>query len=148
MREVETLTRYLEIYQTLSEHEALAENVIFGYKLLRLMGVVLFCLDTDLASAVCRGRADAKKLANFLGESSIVPIREADLRADHHQVIITMLGQECLFNSEMFTPEEGHHEAEWDELIRRYFDHGGFPPDKGQRSQVVVETINILSLFR
>jgi hypothetical protein len=148
LREVETLIRYLEIYQTLSDHKGLAENVILGYKLLRLMGVVLFCLDTDLASSICRERADAKRLASFLGESSIEPIREGGLSADHHQVIIAMLGQECFYHSDMFTPEEGQHEAEWDELIRCYFRPGGFPPEKGQRSRVVVEAIDVLSFLR
>lgn len=148
LREVETLIRYLEIYQTLSDHKGLAENVTFGYKLLRIMGVILFCLDTDLASSICKGRADAKILAGFLGESCIVPIREGGLSTDHHQVIVAMLAQECFYNSDLFTPEQGQHEAEWDELIRLYFREGGFPPNKGRRSQVVIESIDVLSFLR
>jgi len=148
LREVETLIRYLEIYQTLSEQQGLAENVIVGYKLLRLMGVVLFCLDAGLARSICKGRADAKHLASFLGESRLVPIREGSLSADHHQVIVAMVAQECLYNTDSFTPEEGQHEAEWDELIRCYFRQGGFPPEKGQRSRIVVEAIDILSCLR
>ena len=148
LREVETLIRYLEIYHTLSGHNGLAKNTDFGYKLLRLMGVILFCLDTDLASSICKERADAQRLAAFLGENGIEPIREGDLCADHHQVIATMLGQECLFNSDMFTPEEGQHEAAWDELIGEYFGSIGFSQSKGQRSRVVVETIDTLSFLR
>lgn len=146
LREVETLIRYMEIYQTLSDEKALAENVVFGYKLLRLMGVILFCFNEELTSAIFKGRSDAAKLAHFLDENRIAPIIENDLRADHHQVVLTMLGQECFFNSELFTPEEGHHEAEWENLIRQYFRGGGFPPEKGERSRVVVNTIEILSL--
>jgi hypothetical protein len=147
LREVETLIRYLEIYQTLSGNSALAENTIFGYKLLRLMGVALFCFDTALASSICKGRADAKELANFLGESSIATISEGPLYAEHPQVISTILGQECFYNSDMFKPKEGQHEAEWDELIRCYFRPGGFPPRKGQRSEIVIKAIDTLSFL-
>lgn len=148
LREVETLIRYLEIYQSLTEQQALAENIILGYKLLRIMGVVLFCFYPDLATALSKGRADAKILAKTLGESAIVPIREGGLYVEHHQVVLTMLAQECLYNSASFTPEEGQHEAEWDELIRSYFRSGGFPPEKGSRSRIVVETIDVLSFIR
>ncbi len=146
LREIETLIRHLEIYHTLTGGKSFAENVIFGYKLLRLMGVMLFCFKEELGDSIVKGRADAAQLAAFLGENSIVPIVENDLNADHHQVVLTMLGQECFLNSGLFTPEEGHHEALWTNLIRDYFNRGGSPPRQGDKSRIVIGAIKALSL--
>ena len=43
LREIETLVRHIEIYQRLTDNKGLSENIIFGYVLLRLFGVILFC---------------------------------------------------------------------------------------------------------
>jgi len=147
LREVETLVRYLEIYQQLSDNEALAENVVCGYKLLRLFGVILFCFKKEVASKLTQKRADAQELATFLGEHSIVPIFEGGLEALCYQVVLTMIGQECFYNSDLFKPEEGQHDAEWDNLINTYFKHSSYSPQQGERSKIVMESIQTLSLL-
>jgi hypothetical protein len=146
LREVETLIRHMKIYQALSGGKALAENVIVGYKLLRLMGVILFCFDGELSSAIVKGRSDAVTLAQFLGETGIVPIIGNELRAEPHQVVLAMLGPDCMFNSDRFTREEGYHEAQWKDLMHYYFRDGGTSLGVGERSKRVVETIKVLSL--
>ncbi|HCH6178759.1 TPA: KAP family NTPase [Vibrio parahaemolyticus] len=147
LREVETLVRYLEVYQHLTAGENLASSVAFGYRLLRLFGVVLFCFNKQLASSITQSKGDAKKLAEYLGEHQIVPIREGGLEAAHHQVVLTMIAQECFYNSALFKAEEGQHESEWEQLITQYFIKGGFPPREGERSRIVVEAIQTLNLM-
>lgn len=146
LREVETLIRHLEIYQILTEEKALAEEVIVGCRLLQLMGVILFCFSEELSNEIYKGWADAKKLANFLGESGIVPIYQNELRTNHLQVVLTMLGQECVLNSNLFTPQPGHHEAEWEKLIDMYFKGAHHSVGKGERSRIVVNTIEVFRL--
>nr|PMJ49032.1 AAA family ATPase [Vibrio cyclitrophicus] len=147
LREVETLVRYLEVYQHLTAGENLASSVAFGYRLLRLFGVVLFCFNKQLASSITQSKGDAKKLAEYLGEHQIAPIREGGLEATHHQVVLTMIAQECFYNSALFKAEEGQHESEWEQLITQYFIKGGFPPREGERSRIVVEAIQTLNLM-
>ncbi|ELH4832343.1 KAP family NTPase [Vibrio harveyi] len=147
LREVETLVRYIEVYQQLSNGQALADDIVFGYRLLRLFGVMLFCFNKQIASSLTRSRADAKQLAEFFGEHQIVPIREGSLDAEHHQVVLTMIAQECLYNSDLFEPSDDHHDSEWQHLIEAYFRRGGFPPRKGARTKIVAEAIQTLNLM-
>lgn len=145
LREVETLIRYLEIYQLLTNRRGLENGTTFGYTLLRLVGVVLFCFNAKLTKEISDGRANAEEFATYFGEVSIVPIRESSLEVTHLQAIVTMLGQECLYKNELFEPEEGHHADEWHELIRRYFRGGGRPREYGVTKEVTT-AIHVLSL--
>lgn len=147
LREVETLVRCIEVYQQLSNGQALADDVVFGYRLLRLFGVMLFCFNKQIASSLTRSRADAKQLAEFFGEHQIVPIREGSLDAEHHQVVLTMIAQECLYSSDLFEPSDDHHDSEWQHLIEAYFRRAGSPPRKGERTKIVVEAIQTLNLM-
>lgn len=147
LREVETLVRYIEIYQQLSGEEALGTNIVFGYRLLRLFGVVLFCFNKQIASSLTQSRSDAQKIAEYLGENRIVPLNEGSVDAEHHQVVLTMIAQECFYNSSLFKAEEGQHEAEWEHLISRYFSKVGANPVEGERSKIVVKAIQTLNLM-
>ncbi|HIF9176012.1 TPA: KAP family P-loop NTPase fold protein [Photobacterium damselae] len=147
LREVETLVRYIEIYQQLSGEEALGTNIVLGYRLLRLFGVVLFCFNKQIASSLTQSRADAKQIAEYLGEHQIVPIHEGGLDAEHHQVILTMIAQECWYNSDLFEPNDEHHDSEWHHLIEAYFRQARISPRKGERSKITGEAIQTLNLM-
>ncbi|PSW06060.1 KAP family P-loop NTPase fold protein [Photobacterium lipolyticum] len=145
LREVETLVRYFEIYQVLTEQKALASNIIFGYKLLRLLGVSIFCLAPELANSILKGKSDAQELANFLGETQLPEFSGGYPYPKHHQVLLTMLAQECHYHSGAYTPAD-EKMAAWEELISSYFARGGFPPSKGERHKIVTEAISVLGL--
>jgi len=147
LREIETLVRHLEIYQRLTNNEGLANNIIFGYMLLRLLGISLFSIKPELANSIVIGRADAKELGYFLGDEKIVALTEDHYSyLEHYQALLTMLGQECYVNSSLFTPETEESKKTWEKLIYQYFNRGGFAPDMGRRSQAVIETIDVLTL--
>ena len=155
LREVETLIRHIEIYHTLAstpERGGLDKRLLFGYTLLRLMGIVLFCFNTPLSSSISHERADAKELANYFGENSLVPIIEGALQASHLQVVITMLAKECFYNSNLFTPDDEDPEKEWLEgewynLITSYFNREAGIHEKGRTTKAVIETLRTLSLY-
>lgn len=147
LREVETLIRYIEIYHTLTstpEKGGFNKNLIFGYTLLTLIGIVIFCFNTQLSSSISRGRSDAKVLANYFGEDFIVKLRENHLDAKHIQVIITLLAQECLYNTDLFKPDDEHHKTEWDNLIHSYFNRGRGKPENA--TEYVIKTMRELGL--
>ncbi len=145
LREVETLVRHLEIYQALSNKSALG-RVNFGYKMLRFVGVILFCLAPNIAHSITHRKADAKQLADFFGEEKIVPLKGGRVDINGHQVALTMLGQECLLNSELFEPDEGQHSSEWEKIFHSTFARGGGSPKRGYRTDIVRDVIHTLSL--
>jgi len=148
LREVETLVRHIEIYQMLTEGKGLKENVIFGYKLLRLFGVILYSFKPDVAYDISKDRANAKDLASFFGEETIAAFNGKYPYPEHYKTVLVMIGEECHRNSDLFTPTEKENKVQWSDLIRSYFNNGGFPPEKGQRSRILVEVINTLSLYK
>lgn len=143
LREIETLIRHLEIYQVLTEEKGLAENVVFGYKLLRLIAVVMFSITPNLADALFQETLDATNLGAFLGVEEVAILGNG--YPEHHQVLAVMMGQECAINSEQYTPD-AENDGHWEDLIRQYFNRGGFPPGKGERSKIVQEVLKTLSL--
>lgn len=147
LREVETLVRYIEIFQNLSNDGGLASHITAGYRLLKIFGIVLFCFSKQIASSLTQSRSDAQKIAEYLGENRIVPLNEGSVDAEHHQVVLTMIAQECFYNSSLFKAEEGQHEAEWEHLISRYFSKVGANPVEGERSKIVVKAIQTLNLM-
>ena len=145
LREVETLIRHLEIYQVLS-NDGIGSNVIFGYKLFRLIGIILFCFSPKIANLILQKKADAKELATFFNETRIIPMINGYIDINSaYQIAVTMLAQECHTNSELFRAEKGPHAKEFNNLMNSLF-RGGFPPSKGSGSNIVIDTINTLSL--
>jgi len=143
LREIETLVRYLEIYQRLTADKGLSGYMTFGYELLSLFGVILSCIKPELARSIVTGRVDAKELGSFLGDNKIVDFGEERFFPEVYQVILTMLAQECYLSAEVFTPESEKSEQNWKNKIEAYFEHCE-PPKK---LDVVVEAIDALSLY-
>jgi len=142
LREIETLVRYLEIYQRLTNNQGLNRNDAFGYELLSLFGVIVSCIKPELANAIIIGRVDAKDLGSFLGADKIIIFDKIRPNPEVYQVILTMLGQECYRNSGLFTPESEKSQENWKNRIEAYFDHCE-PPKK---LDVVIEAIDVLTL--
>lgn len=142
LREIETLVRYLEIYQNLSNKRGFNSSHAFGYDLLSLLGVILSCIKPELATAIIIGRVDAKDLGNFLGNDKIIDFGENRFNPEVYQVLLTMLGQECYRNAGRFTPELEKDQENWKSRIEAYFDHCE-PPKK---LDVVIEAIDVLTL--
>jgi hypothetical protein len=141
LREVETLVRHIEIYQLLTNNTGFQEKTIWGFRLTRLIGILIFCFKPQLAEDIVNGQADAKNLGAFFAAERITPFGGSHPYPKHYQTLLVALGQECKFNSEIFTPEEGDNMVYWEELISGYFQGGNYD----QRSKIVIEVINILS---
>ena len=48
LREVEKFVKYLEIYHELTDKKGLADNLIFGFGLLRIYGIYLYCFKQEI----------------------------------------------------------------------------------------------------
>lgn len=146
LREVESFVRYLEIYQELSGEHPLSNNTILGYRLLIILAVALFCFKPKLTQDLIIERADASQLGAFLGENKIPDINGRYPYPEVHIVALVMIGQECDQSSDLFTPSEGEQTQNWDELISRFFYNDHFPPEVGDRTKIMTNVFNLLSL--
>lgn len=145
LREIETLIRHLEIYQILS-NDGIGSNIIIGYKLLRLIGIILFCFSPKIANLILQEKADAKELALFFNETRIIPMIDGYIDINSaYQIAVSMLAQECQSNSELFHAEKGPHADEFNKSMNSLFSRS-FPPSKGKRLNIVIDTLNTLSL--
>ncbi len=143
LREVETLVRHIEVYHQLSNQEALSSTCIFGYRLLRIFGVLISTFHKDISEQVLRYKTDAAVLASLLGEVGIVEMKPEDDYPKHHQVLLTMIGTECLYNSSLFSAEEGYSESEWANLIRGYFNGSAAPRNHLDIVKQVIQSLNL-----
>lgn len=148
LREIETFIRNLEIYQTLTDNKGVADNIIFGYKLLRIFGVLTFSFNPKLAHDILSEKIDAKTLGEFLGQSQLVNYNGAHDYPQHYQVVAVMLGQECSYNSDMFVADTEENREHWKQLILKYFDTRWFHHDQDQATSIVKETLQIMCLSR
>jgi hypothetical protein len=144
LREVETLVRYLEIYQTVCN--GLDKGTNWLYKLIRLLGVLLVSIKPNLAKDISLNQLDAKLLGDFLGVESL-PNYEGgfNFRPVHYEVLIAILGTECRYNKDLFTPNDPEKIQVWDDYIDGCF-NDCWPPAKGERLKIVQNTINAIYL--
>lgn len=126
LREVETLIRYLEVYQKLCN--GLKEDIIFGFALFRAIGVYIYTFESILSENIVSKKLDGNDLLSCFGIESIELLDTEEYRgwiAD----VLRMLGRECSTNFEQFIIQNEHEAREFGQTKQRYFS-GSFPPDR------------------
>ncbi|NMR26499.1 AAA family ATPase [Pseudoalteromonas sp. NEC-BIFX-2020_015] len=126
LREVETLVRYLEVLQVLTEGKAFSENNHLGYLLLNTLAVVIYCFKPDLANEISNSKYDAKEIANILGIKKVNPYPEGHNRPSVHEVLMVVLAKDCDVNTAEFIPKED--QERWDKTINGGFFNWGIDP--------------------
>lgn len=142
LREVETLVLYLEIYQALTEKKALAENIVFGYRLLRVFGVFLYCFKPELAERFVRNKVVISEIASVLGLSQLFSQWDGRYPA-YEDTVLAMIAVDNRDPEGSFSfPEE--YREEWVETFRSYFQGGiGCRNGFSKISVVAVETMKL-----
>lgn len=146
LREVETLVRHIEIYHQLSK--GLQENTIWGYQLLRIFGVFIFCFHQDIAESLERKNVDADRLTALLGISSLPDYKSEDFRRSYLQGVAVMLAQASPINSSKYRPADDQEEAKnyWKDDRHSYFRGGGWSRGPNHVHEPVTEAIRCLQL--
>lgn len=140
LREVETFSRNLEIYQTLS-NGLKATN--FGFQLLRIFGVFIVYFTPELAESVRRGKTDANQITAPLGNYDWM-IDPAEFRYENHaDVVAFMLAQDSEINSPKNKLSEDLQKS-WKETERSYFDNWGLRgKNKFEVIRKVIQTLDL-----
>ncbi|RMH13210.1 MAG: AAA family ATPase, partial [Gammaproteobacteria bacterium] len=142
LREVETLVRYLEIYQTLTGKEGLSTGKVFGYRLLRAFGVFLYCFKPSVAESMVRGTPEITQLTALFGKTELFRDWEHS-RPNYPDLVIAMIAYELKDCGEAFACSEDER-SHWEEIFSACFQGGFFGPDR--YSQVVVGAIETMKL--
>lgn len=141
LREIETLILHIQIAQTLSESAIFAERQYLGYKLLRLIGILLVCYRPELLDQVNKGIIDAKLLGEFLGVKKLPTFEPGVGAPKPFEVIMFIIAKGCTENAEWYKPSEGKKEL-WDSYESGFM--GNFPvPHKAINE--IIKTANIMA---
>ena len=148
LREVERLVRYLKVYQELTEsslncHARLSNNHHTFY-IIKVYAVCLSSILPGVANEVISQQSDAKSLVSLIG-LTMLPSFEGEARVFVHDMIATLLAQECEFNKSNYLPSEAVKER-FDDQKQMYF-QGDFTPDEGDLIKALRSSLKNLSLM-
>lgn len=141
LREVETLARHLAIYHSLSQ--GLDSNRPYGYCLLRVFAVLVFCFRQDIYGDIQSGRTKAEVVAECFGVSTLPEYDVSRFMREHALTLGVILGQNATYSSEIFTPEEDVFRECWRNDFSRFFDGMGAPSDPWKP---IKDVFSVLSL--
>ena len=145
LREVETFVRYLEIYNTITERRGFNQRLIYGYRLLRILGVFIFCFHNDKSEELSNGRVDCLFLSNLIGKSSL-PTTEEDRHVNIFDILVAIFSSESNSQDSRFRDSYENNMNLWEKRIGSLFQSGGFPPERGERLKIITSTIHTLKL--
>ena len=145
LREVETFVLYLEIYQSLTDSKGLGNQVVFGYLLLRVLGVFIFCQKPYLGEGLIRGSVNGTEIARLMGKSSLFDLSD-ESRPDYGDILTAIVGFESNVNVDDFKPKTDELLSEWNQIIDSLFQNGVGRPSAGSRVKIVASVIEVLQL--
>lgn len=141
LREVETFTRHLEIYQSLSQR--LNGNVIWGYQLLSIVGTLVFALRSDIYDQVQGNSTNAEDIAKLFGIETLPDYQEFQSCGEHVIGFGVMLAQRSAIKAEKFIPVDETTKECWRTDFQRYFKPQQVPGDVWEP---VKDVFTVLSL--
>ncbi|MDH7943850.1 KAP family NTPase [Pseudohongiella sp. SYSU M77423] len=147
LREIETLVRHFEIYQTLSSYKGFDRGLIFGVMILRMFAVYIFCMKPEIAHSISQGRADAKEIGEILGIASLPDYQESSGEyPTYSEVTTVMIANDCPVNAELYQSQDPEKLRFWKSMIAQSW--GGRVVHPGLAIRQLSDVLAILSLER
>lgn len=145
LREVETFVKYLEIYQLITDGAALDRSNVFGYTLLRCLGVFLLCIKPNLAKNITDGFVSAHEVSSVIGVHNLksIPLKSYP---EHADVIAATIAYDAESVDVGFASIDEGAVTMWEEHIHRLLTGRGGCPRKGNRVKIIVDAIDVLKL--
>ena len=145
LREVETLVRYIEIYNILCNGKAFEDRLVFGYGLLQLLGIYYFCFHPEICEKLDRGFVEGTPMADVLGITSHKKFESIEAR-DLIRTVASLIFLESNTTVDGLDTSDNEDIQAWDEEVRSLFRQGGFPPDKGERVSIITQSVRTLRM--
>lgn len=144
LREIESFVRQLEIYQILTKNKGFEERLIYGYKLFRLLGILLFTFNPELTNAMVNDCADAVELGIFTGCKGIPEYDGGYPSPEHQDIVTVILGGHLKFNSSKFTPSDVDSKKKWQSLADKLFSNSMY--GDSNEDKIIIGVIDVLRL--
>lgn len=141
LREVETFIRHLKIYHSLSN--GMAKNFIFGYRLLKLIGVFVASLRHDILEDIQLSRTNADVIALLFGLTELPSYEAARPYRERAVQFGVLLAQNAAIGSGKFTPNDKKEQARWTSDLNHCFDSWDIPDDVWEP---IKDVFSVLSL--
>lgn len=141
LRETETFARYLEIYHTLSNEEGFQDGLYFGYYMLRILAVFVFCFNKDVAQMFDSKKVDIEAVAELLGKDAL-PGKLVEFKPNHEDMTISAIGLGAGFERLLMVPNLGDKGERWDGSMRHMFGDDGYE----NLNNVVKDVLDVLRL--
>lgn len=146
LREIETLARYLEIFQTLTNNEHLDQNTIYGYILLRIYAIYCHCFNPDLTKNLLSGKYSPATIADSLGKHSLFEAENHD-HPTHSDTLLAILIINHKDLPPAFSYKNDEHKKYWNRTIISAFNANfGRPLAPDRAMKIVQDTIRIMEM--
>jgi len=144
LREVETFVRYLEIYHTLVTDGGFPERIIFGYGLLRILGVFISCFKSGQAKELTKGYVDGTFIVGLMGRSGLIDRNEKDPEIE--DIITAIIGLESSVNKSAFNPASAEDKEYWGQEIKSLFRSSMSFSLAANKIKIITDVIETLKL--
>lgn len=142
LRQVETLVRYFEIYQVITEYKGFNKDNSLGRLVLTIFGIFLFCFKPKILKSVLNHSQEKSNLIEVLGLQDLGPVENEDLC----DAVLAMIGfPSCASNSSDMVKLQ-----RWSEVMPAYFKNENFlsiDPNK-MRCAILTDVIRALQLAK
>ena len=145
LREVETFVRHLEIAQALGDGNFFTD-ITLGVKLLRLIGVYIYCFEKDISDNIVLGKIDTLAITGTFGVRSFAETDRFDQHPNAQQVMARILMRDNPDGVEGVSNSNTEHETVWQQEIEAYFPRYLQHGMDGRSMKVIVDTIRMLRL--
>lgn len=144
LRETETFSRYLEIYQVLTNEKGLGQNVKWIYSMLRVLGVFVFCFKPSLMHEFEQGVINVPGLARLVGKVSLLNFSSGNF-PDFGDILTAVLASDTNYKYPDFKPK---NQEELDTITQNMADilRGMFTIPTIKLSEAMIEAAEVLKL--
>ncbi|CNF39756.1 Predicted P-loop ATPase [Yersinia enterocolitica] len=145
LREVETFSRYVELYQTLSD-KPIAERNIFGYSIYKILAIYLYCFYKNVAQDLAREIVDPDVVSKALSINKLDYIIRDFKYPSHISLAFYGIIQEYISSSEIFPPPSPEQKKAWDEMLAGYFYGGALYGRQQSVISIMAQAIEVMQL--
>jgi len=145
LREVETFVRYLEIYQILTNGSGFRKNTAEGYRLLKILGVYLYCFKDKSANSLTGGIIDGPEIVKVMGITEYTNLLDNSYPSET-DIVAVMVMLESTYGKDNFINSTDKLMQTWNGIIYSLFSREPHHPRTGERMKIVKSVIDTLKL--
>ncbi|WP_338650764.1 KAP family P-loop NTPase fold protein [Yersinia enterocolitica] len=143
LREVETFTRYIELYQTLSD-APIKNNHPLGLLIYKIIGIYFYCFNKEIALNITKNKINADAIVSVLSINGIIYDKKDDIFPSNLDLASYAILKENGFSTTKFAKPTEDQKENWDGMLANCFNsmRGRNP----SILRVIANTIDVMQL--